>query len=124
MVRALRQVEVRTAAADEVPKVAAAFADAFVNDPVFTFLRPGGLRPQARLRTMFAVELELYVLRNGRPCGRLPSTRRGGSGATAWRFGDAEVDDGEGGAPVGAGVQNEIAAREQGAAGDGEATPT
>ena len=45
--------------------MAAAFADAFVNDPVFTFLRPGGLRPQARLRTMFAVELELYVLRNG-----------------------------------------------------------
>jgi hypothetical protein len=45
--------------------VAAAFADAFAKDPVFTFLRPGRLRPQARLRRMFAVELELYVLRNG-----------------------------------------------------------
>jgi GNAT superfamily N-acetyltransferase len=43
-VSALRAVEVRTAAADEVPKVAAAFADAFVDDPVFRFLRPAGLR--------------------------------------------------------------------------------
>ena len=65
MVSALRPVEVRTAAADEVPKVAAAFADAFVDDPVFRFLRPGRLRPEAQLRTMFVVELELYVLRNG-----------------------------------------------------------
>jgi GNAT superfamily N-acetyltransferase len=48
-----------------VPKVAAVFADAFVNDPVFRFLRPGRLRQEARLRTMFAVEMELYVLRNG-----------------------------------------------------------
>ena len=61
----MRPVEVRTAAADEVPRVAAAFADAFVGDPVFRFLRPGHLRPQARLRTMFLVELKLYVLRNG-----------------------------------------------------------
>jgi hypothetical protein len=38
MVAALRPIEVRTAAADEVPKVAAALADAFINDPVFTFL--------------------------------------------------------------------------------------
>lgn len=65
IVSALRAVEIRTAAADEVPKVAAAFADAFVGDPVFTFLRPGRMRPEARLRTMFVVELELYVLRNG-----------------------------------------------------------
>jgi GNAT superfamily N-acetyltransferase len=48
-----------------VTKVAAVFADAFVNDPVFRFLRPGRLRQEARLRTMFAVEMELYVLRNG-----------------------------------------------------------
>ncbi len=45
--------------------MAAAFADAFVDDPVVSFLRPGGLRPEARLRRMFVVELELYVLRNG-----------------------------------------------------------
>jgi hypothetical protein len=61
----LRVVDVRTAAADELPKAAAAFADAFVDDPVFRFLRPAGLRPEVRLRTMFVVELKLYVLRNG-----------------------------------------------------------
>jgi ribosomal protein S18 acetylase RimI-like enzyme len=41
------------------------FADAFVNDPLFRFLRPGRLWREARLRTMFAAEMELYVLRNG-----------------------------------------------------------
>lgn len=61
----MRATEVRAATADEVPKVAAAFADAFVDDPVFTFLRPGRLRQHARLRAMFTAELELYVLRNG-----------------------------------------------------------
>jgi GNAT superfamily N-acetyltransferase len=65
MVTALRPIEVRTAAADEVPKVAAVLADAFINDPVFTFLRPGRLRQRARLRTMFVVEMEQYVLANG-----------------------------------------------------------
>ena len=65
MATALRPIEVRTASPADVPKVAAALADAFINDPVFTFLRPGRLRPEARLRTMFAVEIEQYVLRNG-----------------------------------------------------------
>ena len=65
MVTALRPIEVRAAAADEVPKVAAALADAMITDPVFTFLRPGGWRREARLRTMFAVEIEQYVLANG-----------------------------------------------------------
>jgi hypothetical protein len=74
MVTALRPIEVRTAAADEGPKVAAMLADAFINDPVFTFLRPGLLRQRARLRTMFVVEMEQYVLANGGPCGRRPGT--------------------------------------------------
>jgi hypothetical protein len=65
MVTGLRPIEVRTAAADEVPKVAAMLADAFMNDPVFTFLRPGRLRQRARLRTMFVVEMEQYVVANG-----------------------------------------------------------
>jgi GNAT superfamily N-acetyltransferase len=61
----LKRIEVRTAAADAVPKVAAALADAFINDPVFTWLLPGSLRRQARLRTMFAAEMEHYVVPNG-----------------------------------------------------------
>jgi hypothetical protein len=65
MVSVLSPIEVRTAAADELPSVAAVLADAFINDPVFTFLRPGRLRPRARLRTMFVVEMEQYVLANG-----------------------------------------------------------
>jgi GNAT superfamily N-acetyltransferase len=61
----VRSIDVRPAAAAEVPEVAAAWADAFVEDPVFRFLCPGRLRQQARLQTMFEVELELYVLPNG-----------------------------------------------------------
>ncbi len=45
--------------------MAAALADAFITDPVFTFLRPGRLRHEARLRKMLSVEMELYVLANG-----------------------------------------------------------
>ena len=44
MVSALRPIEVRTAAADEVPNVAAAFADAFVGDPVSPLRERGGDR--------------------------------------------------------------------------------
>jgi hypothetical protein len=71
MVSVLSPIEVRTAAADEVPTVAAVLADAFINDPVFTFLRPGRLRQRARLRTMFVVEMEQYVLANWRKPIRL-----------------------------------------------------
>lgn len=65
MVTALRAIGVRTAAGDAVPKVAAVLADAFINDPVYTWLVPGSLRRQARLRTMFAAEMEQYVVPNG-----------------------------------------------------------
>ena len=65
VVATLRQIEIRTAAPDAVPKVAAVLADAFINDPVYTWLLPGGLRLQARLRTMFAAEMEHYVVPNG-----------------------------------------------------------
>lgn len=60
----MRPVEVRTATADAVPKVAAVLADSFINDPVFTWLLPGSLRLEARLRTMFAAEMEQYVMPN------------------------------------------------------------
>ncbi len=65
MVTALRAIEVRTAAADAVPRVAAVLADAFINDPVFTWLLPGGRRLEQRLETMIAAEMEHYVLPNG-----------------------------------------------------------
>ena len=65
MATALRPIEVQTAAADAVPKVAAVLADALINDPVYTWLLPRSLRLQARLGTMFAAEIEQYVLPNG-----------------------------------------------------------
>jgi hypothetical protein len=61
----MRPVEVQTAAVDAVPEVAAALADAFMEDPLSTWLLPGSLRLQAWLRTMFAAEMEQYVLPNG-----------------------------------------------------------
>jgi GNAT superfamily N-acetyltransferase len=64
-VAASRPIEVRTAAADAVPKVAAMLADAFINDPVYTWILPGSLRRQTRLATMFAAEMEQYVAPNG-----------------------------------------------------------
>jgi GNAT superfamily N-acetyltransferase len=60
----LEAIEVRAAAADAVPKVAAALADAFIHDPVYTWLLPGSLRLQARLATMFVAEMKQYVLPN------------------------------------------------------------
>jgi GNAT superfamily N-acetyltransferase len=65
MVAALRPIDVRSGAVDAVPEVAAVLADAFVNDPVYTWLLPGRRRLQARLGTMFAAEMEQYVLPNG-----------------------------------------------------------
>jgi GNAT superfamily N-acetyltransferase len=62
---ALRSIEVRSAAPDAVPKVAAVLADAFINDPLFTWLVRGRLRRQARLRAMFTAEIAQYVLPNG-----------------------------------------------------------
>ena len=65
MVTALKPIEVRTAAAAAVPTVAAALADAFIDDPVYTWMLPGTLRLKPRLRTLFAAEIEQYVLPNG-----------------------------------------------------------
>jgi GNAT superfamily N-acetyltransferase len=65
MATALKPIEARTAAADAVPTVAAALADAFINDPVYTWMLPGTLRLKPRLRTLFAAEMEQYVLPNG-----------------------------------------------------------
>lgn len=65
MLTALRPIEARTAATDAVPTVAAALADAFINDPVYTWMLPRTLRLKPRLRTVFAAEMAQYVLPNG-----------------------------------------------------------
>ena len=55
----------RLATADDVPRLAGVLADAFINDPVYTWMLPGNQRLRPRLRTMFAAEMEQYVLPNG-----------------------------------------------------------
>jgi hypothetical protein len=61
----VEQPALRLATADDVSRLAGVFADAFINDPMFTWLLPGSLRRKPRLRTMFAAELELYAFPNG-----------------------------------------------------------
>ena len=51
---------VRIATADDVPRLASVLADAFMNDPVYTWMLPSSLRLNARLREMFTAELEQY----------------------------------------------------------------
>ena len=55
----------RLASADDVSRLAGVLADAFVNDPVYTWMLPGSLRLRARLRALFMAEMEQYVLPNG-----------------------------------------------------------
>jgi GNAT superfamily N-acetyltransferase len=55
----------RLATADDVPRLAGVLADAFSNDPVYTWMLAGRLRHEPRLRAMFATEMEQYVLPNG-----------------------------------------------------------
>lgn len=73
----LEPVEVCTATA--VPRVAAALAAAFIDDPVYAWLLPRGPGFRPRLRVMFAAELEQYVL----PRGGTVWTTSGYGGAVA-----------------------------------------
>jgi len=56
---------VRLATADDIPQLAKALADAFLNDPVYTWMLPGTLRLRPRLRAMFTAEMEQYGLPHG-----------------------------------------------------------
>lgn len=55
----------RPATAQEIPRLAAALADAFINDPVYRWMLPGTLRLKPRLRAMFTAEMEQYGMPQG-----------------------------------------------------------
>jgi GNAT superfamily N-acetyltransferase len=53
------------ATATDVPGVAGALAEAFTSDPVYKWIVRGGPRLKQRLRAVFTVEMEQYVLPHG-----------------------------------------------------------
>ncbi len=63
--RGVEQPAVRIATARDVPRLAGVLADAFTNDPLFTWMLRGSLRLKQRLRTVFTTEIEQYGLPNG-----------------------------------------------------------
>jgi len=69
---------VRAATAAEVPRVAAALADAFQADPVWSWLLPDARRRPAALRRYFAIELRTIGrlrLRPSATCASAPARR-------------------------------------------------
>jgi GNAT superfamily N-acetyltransferase len=73
----IEQPAVRIAAAGDVLRLAGVLADAFIHDPVYTWMLPGSLRLKSRLRAMFTAEMEQYVL----PIGGIVWTTSGLDGA-------------------------------------------
>lgn len=61
---------VREAGVGELAQLSATLADAFTTDPILQWLIPGPRRRVARLRRLFALELEHYVF----PAGRVLTT--------------------------------------------------
>lgn len=61
----IEQPLVRPATAEEIPRIAKALADAFINDPVYTWMLPGHLRLKPRLGTMFTAEMQQYGMPQG-----------------------------------------------------------
>lgn len=55
----------RLATVDDVPRLAGVLADAFMNDPLYTWMLAGSLRVRPRLRAMFTAEMERYVWPKG-----------------------------------------------------------
>jgi GNAT superfamily N-acetyltransferase len=56
---------VRIANAADVSRLAGALADAFIHDPVYTWMLPRRLPLKPRLRATFTAEMECYGLRQG-----------------------------------------------------------
>ena len=82
MVTALRPIEVRTAAADEVPKVAAALADAFIERPRVHVPSAGRLRQGARLEQCSRLRSSSTCCPTGAPLDDIRIRQRGGRAAT------------------------------------------
>lgn len=56
----------RTATADDIPRLKAVLAEAFFDDPVFAWLIPDDTKRLERLRRFFAIELRHMALPRGR----------------------------------------------------------
>jgi GNAT superfamily N-acetyltransferase len=56
----------RKATMDDVPRLKAVLAEAFYEDPIFTWLIPDDAKRLARLRRYFAIELRYFALARGR----------------------------------------------------------
>jgi len=74
MIAMFGAIDVRPAAVDEVSKVAAALADAFVNDPVFEFLRRAVGGRRRGCERCLPLRWSCTCCRTGGPCGQLPVT--------------------------------------------------
>jgi GNAT superfamily N-acetyltransferase len=61
----IEQPVVRLATADDTTRLAQALAEAFINDPLYTWMLPGTLRLKPRLRAMFTAEIEQRGLPHG-----------------------------------------------------------
>lgn len=64
--RPLTDPGLRRATAQDVPRLRVVLAEAFYEDPIFSWLIPDDTRRQARLRRYFAIELRYFALAKGR----------------------------------------------------------
>jgi GNAT superfamily N-acetyltransferase len=58
--------DLRHATTEDVPRLQAMLAEAFMEDPVFGWLMPNDSRRRARLRRYFGIDLRYYTLPRGR----------------------------------------------------------